>query len=93
LDRVQAIASREPHSFPDDLWASCIYDFALAFHRGVMNREHVIGSLTPLYLGRTAAFVLETADAGSDEVEERIESVALAYEAAKEPFVQRWKEG
>jgi hypothetical protein len=44
-----------------------------------------------LYLGRTAAFVLETGEASSDEVEERIESVALAYEAAKEPFVQRWR--
>lgn len=93
LDRVQSLASREPHGFPDDLWASVIYDFALAFHRRVMNRDHLIGSLTPLYLGRTAAFVLETEEAGSDEVEDRIESVALAYEAAKKPFVQRWKEG
>jgi hypothetical protein len=93
LERIQALASRESHSFPDDLWASVVYDFALAFHRQVMNRDHLIGSLTPLYLGRTAAFVLETAEAGSDEVEDRIESVALAYEAAKKPFVQRWKEG
>ncbi len=93
LGRIQTLAAREPHSFPDDLWASVVYDFALAYHRRVMNRDHLLGSLTPLYLGRTAAFVIETAEADSDAVEERIESVALAYEAAKEPFVQRWKEG
>ncbi len=92
LDRIQTLAAREPHSFPDDLWASAVYDFALAYHRRVMNRDHLLGSLTPLYLGRTAAFVIGTAEADSDEVEERIESVALAYEAAKEPFVKRWKE-
>jgi hypothetical protein len=75
------------------LWADVIYDFALAYNRKVMNRDHLIGSLTPLYLGRTAAFVIETADADSDSVEERIESLALAYEAAKGPFIQRWKKG
>jgi glycosyltransferase involved in cell wall biosynthesis len=91
LRRVQALATNETHRFPDDLWAAAIYDFALAYNRRVMNRDHLIGSLTPLYLGRTAAFVLETAEADSDAVEERIESLALAYEAAKEPFVERWK--
>ncbi len=40
-----------------------------------MNRDHLLKSLTPLYIGRTAAFVMETADANSDQVEERIESV------------------
>jgi glucosylglycerate synthase len=48
-------------------------------------------SLTPLYLGRTAAFVLETTEAGSDEVEERIETLAQAYELEKERFVRRWR--
>jgi hypothetical protein len=93
LSRLQSLASKETHGFPDDLWADVIYDFALAYHRQVMNRDHLIGSLTPLYLGRTAAFVAETADANSDAVEERIESLALAYEAAKKPFIERWKKG
>jgi glycosyltransferase involved in cell wall biosynthesis len=93
LSRLQSLAAQETHAFPDDLWADVIYDFAHAYHRRAMNRDHLIGSLTPLYLGRTAAFVMETTDANSDEVEERIESLALAYEAAKKPFVERWKKG
>jgi glycosyltransferase involved in cell wall biosynthesis len=93
LSRVQALAVQETHEFPDDLWADVIYDFAIAYNRKVMNRDHLIGSLTPLYLGRTAAFVIETADANSDAVEERIESLALAYEATKKPFTERWTKG
>lgn len=91
LSRVQELATSEAHRFPDELWASVIYDFAYAYHRRVMNRDDLLASLTPLYLGRTAAFVLETAEAGFDEVEERIESLAVAYEAAKGRFIQRWK--
>jgi glycosyltransferase involved in cell wall biosynthesis len=91
LTRVRDIAGTDPHRFPDELWASVVYDFAIAYHRRVMTPDHLLRSLTPLYLGRTAAFVLETAEAGSDEVEERIEALACAYEAGKARFVERWQ--
>ena len=91
LGSVREIAGTEPHRFPDEVWASVVYDFALAYHRRVMSPDHLLGSLTPLYLGRTAAFVLDTTEAGSDEVEERIEALACAYEAGKERFVERWQ--
>ncbi len=88
---IKELAAAEPHAFPDEIWAATIYDFALAYNRQVMTREHLLSSLTPLYLGRTAAFVLDTAEADSNQVEERIESLALAYESAKESLVQRWR--
>jgi glycosyltransferase involved in cell wall biosynthesis len=91
MSALRGIRSSEHHQFPDDIWASVIYDFALAYNHGVMNRDHLLKSLTPLYLGRTAAFVMETAEADSDQVEERIESLAAAYEDAKQDFVRRWK--
>ena len=46
--------------FSDDLWARVIYDFALGHHYAVVHRDHLLRSLTPLYLGRTAAYVLAT---------------------------------
>ena len=46
--------------FPDDLWARVVYDFALGHHYAVVHRDHLLRSLVPLYLGRTAAFVLAT---------------------------------
>lgn len=91
LAKVREIARTELHRFPDELWASVVYDFAIAYHRRVMTPDHLLRSLTPLYLGRTAAFVLDTTEAGSDEVEERIEALARAYEAGKERFIERWQ--
>src|SRR5439155_282628 len=46
--------------FPDELWARAVYDFALGHHYSVVHRDHLLRSLVPLYLGRTAAFVATT---------------------------------
>src|SRR5207244_576679 len=46
--------------FPDDLWARIVYEFALGHHYAVVHREHLLRSLVPLYLGRTAAYVPAT---------------------------------
>ena len=46
--------------FQDALWAKVVYEFAVAHYAKRMDREHLLKSMTPLYLGRTASFVLET---------------------------------
>ncbi len=62
LGDVLALESQtaDAFRFPDDLWARVVYDFALGHHYGVVHREHLLRSLVPLYLGRTAAFVVAT---------------------------------
>jgi hypothetical protein len=77
---------------PDDLWAHLVYDAALGFHRHVMPREHLLKALTPLYLGRTASFVIETQGLTSKEAETRIEALCRAFEKQKPYLVERWKE-
>ena len=67
-----------------------LYDFALGHHYGVVHRAHLLRSLTPLYLGRTASFVLETATSGSAEVEERIRRLADEFVAQKPHLRERW---
>ncbi|NKE71171.1 glycosyl transferase family 2 [Candidatus Manganitrophus noduliformans] len=76
--------------YPDDLWVKTVYEFAAAFHRGVLHRPHLIQALTPLYLGRACSFVLENADAGSEEVGKRIEALCLEYERQKPGLIERW---
>jgi hypothetical protein len=77
--------------FPDDLWARVVYDFALGHHYGVVHREHLLRSLVPLYLGRTAAFIVATRDRGAAETEARIEAVGAAFERQKPYLVERWR--
>lgn len=76
---------------PDELWVRLTYDFALAYHHRAMSRHHILSSLTPLYLGRTASFVNETVESSPAEVESRIEELCLEFEKQKPYLVSRWK--
>jgi glucosylglycerate synthase len=76
--------------FPDDLWARVVYDFALGHHYAVIHREHLLRSLVPLYLGRTASYVAATRDRGAAASEEAAEAVARAFERQKPYLVERW---
>jgi hypothetical protein len=76
--------------FPDDLWARVVYDFALGHHYGVIHREHLLRSLVPLYLGRTAAYVVATSGRSAPASEAAAEGVARAFERQKPYLVERW---
>lgn len=76
--------------FPEDLWPRVVYDFALGHHYGVIHREHLLRSLVPLYLGRTAAYVLATRDRSAAASEAATESIARAFERQKPYLVERW---
>jgi AcrR family transcriptional regulator len=76
--------------FTDDLWAEVIVRMALAFHRRSMNRDHLLRSLTPLYLGRTGSFVLAAKEASAEEVEAMIEDLCLSFESAKRILEENW---
>ncbi len=93
LDYLRRLAGtpREVFHMPDDVWVDIIYSFALASHLGVLNKEHLLKSLTPLYIGRTASFVIEAWECGGPEVEEKIENLCGGYEKGKQSFSDRWK--
>ena len=78
-------------SFPDDLWARVVYDFALGHHYGVVHRDHLLRSLTPLYLGRTAAFVLATATTSAASTGAQMDAVGTAFERQKPYLVEHWR--
>jgi len=77
---------------PDEIWVETIYSFILAAHKRIMNREHLLKSLTPLYIGRTASFVMETWDSDSGKVEEKVENLRLMFEEKKDFLIKRWDE-
>ncbi|MGW8272639.1 MAG: glycosyltransferase, partial [Thermodesulfovibrionales bacterium] len=74
----------------DEIWVEIIYSFAASAHRKVINSEHLLKSLTPLYLGRTASFVIQNWNSDAAEVEDRIERLCTVYEEKKSFLVEKW---
>ena len=81
----------EQFRMPDALWARIIYDFTLAHRMRRVSRTHVLGALTPLYLGWVASYTQEVGGATAQEADQRIEQLARAYEEQKPYFVSRWR--
>ena len=77
--------------FSDELWARVVYDFALGHHYNVVHREHLLRSLVPLYLGRTAAFVTSTRGASAAAVDAALDGVGAAFERQKPYLVEHWR--
>jgi glycosyltransferase involved in cell wall biosynthesis len=75
---------------PDQLWVRMIYEAATAYRYRLIDRDHLLQSLVPLYLGRTASFVLEVKDSNAAQVEERIEQLGQVFEAEKPYLAQQW---
>jgi hypothetical protein len=75
----------------DSMWAKIVYDFALGHRLRTISRDHLLKSITPLYLGWIASYALEVQTAGPVEVESRIERLCQAYEDNKPYLVSRWR--
>jgi len=76
---------------PDSLWTEMLYQCSVACHRRVMSQEHILKSLTPLYLGKVASFVIEAWESTAEQLEERLEQLCLAYEEGKRVVNAVWE--
>lgn len=81
----------EQFRMPDPVWAKIVYDFALAHRLRSISRNHLLGALTPLYLGWVASYVAEVQAGDAVAAEQRIERLAVAFEETKPYFVSRWR--
>ena len=90
LRRLTRLAPEQFH-MPDDLWASIVYDFALAYRLRTINRVHLLGALTPLYLGWVASYVREVSNLSNAAAEQRLEQLARAWEEKKPYLLSRWR--
>jgi hypothetical protein len=93
LDQILPLGMLDPDEFrfPIELWVQVVYDFALAYHDQVLHRDHLLKSLTPLYLGRTASFVLETKDGAPSDIDAVVDSIGEAFERMKPYLLERWR--
>ncbi len=93
MAELQRIARVEEEEFrySAELWVKTLYEFAAAYHRSVISRDHIIQALAPLFRGRVFTFLMENRNASADEVENNIENLCLEFERLKPYLLQMWK--
>ena len=53
--------------------------------------EHLLRALTPLYLGRTAAFIVHVRTMSLSRIPDAFEAIDRAFEDEREHLVARWR--
>jgi hypothetical protein len=84
-----SVTPADSFNMPDNLWARIVYDFALAYRLRTINRGHLLGALTPLYLAWVASHLVLTGNGTPPE--KHIQDLAAAFEADKPYLVSRWR--
>lgn len=92
LTELKQIAALPEQNFryPEELWVRTVYDFAAAYHRSVISRDHIVQALAPLYRGRAFTFLVENKDANANEMETHVEALCQTFEQLKPYLVERW---
>jgi glucosylglycerate synthase len=92
LSEIQGVSQQDEKNFrfPDELWVKTIYEFAASYHHSVMNREHLLQALTPIYRGRIYSVVLESQRADAEQIEQRMEVLGQEYERLRPQLVEKW---
>lgn len=95
LSELQRIATLEVGDFnyPADLWVKTVFEFAASYHKSVMNRDHILQALVPLYRGRSLTFLQENRDGSAESDEIREESLCGEFERLKPYLLEIWGDG
>jgi glucosylglycerate synthase len=95
LESIQGIATLDQHSFrfPAELWVTMLYEFAASYHHSVINRDHLVQALVPLYRGKIYSFLGEYADASATDMEAVSENLCMEFERQKPYLTEKWKAG
>ena len=90
LQRIARLDEDEFH-YSAELWVRTVYEFAASYQKSVINRDHIIQALAPLFRGRACTFLIENRNASANEVENSIEGLCLEFERLKPDLLQMWK--
>jgi hypothetical protein len=84
--------SEDDFAYPADLWARTVYEFAGAYHKAVIGRDHVVQALVPLFRGRAFTFLTENRETTADEVEKNLEALCQSFERQRPYLLEVWGE-
>jgi glucosylglycerate synthase len=94
LSELQKIAALENGDFnyPGGLWAKTVFEFAASYHKAVINRDHILQALIPLYRGRSLTFLLESRNGSDESSEKNEEALCGEFERLKPYLLEMWGE-
>jgi glucosylglycerate synthase len=95
LGQLQQAAglAEDDFQYPQDLWVKTVYEFASSYQKSVINRDHIIQALAPLFRGRAFTFLVENRNASANEVEQNIDSLCVEFERQKSYLLELWNAG
>ncbi len=85
------LSSPEEFDFPVEHWARVVFDFAVAHREQRLPRDHLLRALTPLYLGRVAAFLRHAHAQPPARIPVILDAIGRAFEVEKTVLVARWR--
>jgi hypothetical protein len=93
LATVEALAAQPAvdFTFPPDLWARVVYDFAVVYNKGERDPDRIVDSLLPLYRGRLASLWHEVAGLMPVGRAGTVAAQAVEFEAARDYLLGRWE--
>lgn len=92
LEQLQHTAALDAgqFSYPDDLWVKVVYEFASSYRKSVINRDHILQALAPLYRGRAYEFITQNRESSPEFLEQSIEGLCESFERLKPYLVSMW---
>lgn len=75
----------------NELWTRVVCEFASAYHHTVINRDHLLQSLVPLYRGRIYSYLVQHHNSTPEEMEEDTENLCHEFEKQKPYLLEKWK--
>lgn len=73
-----------------ELWVKTVYEFAAAFRKSVISRDHIIQAMAPLYRGRLFSVLAENRTATPEAVESNTENLCEEFERQKPYLLELW---
>lgn len=85
-----SLAPAESFALSPQVWARTVYDFALAYRLRTINRGHLLGALTPLYMAWVTSHA-RASEADAAAGTRLMTETAQAFELERAYVVSRWR--
>lgn len=90
IARLKDIKDKRQFYYSSGLWARVLFNFAIAYRIGVVDKDDLIESMIPFYHSRNLSFVNRTKNASIKASEEYLENITRVFEKEKYYLIQRW---